>query len=65
MDAYKKDASRIAKEEDTEIVREIIKMYNRHTGLQLTRREMDIIYIAVKIAKKLFKKESKGSDFPG
>ena len=57
MDAHKKDASRIAKEEDTEIVREIIAVYNRHTGLQLTRREMDIIYIAVKIAKKLLKKQ--------
>ena len=58
MDAHKKDADRIAKEEDTEIVREIINMYNRHTGLQLTRREMDIIYIAVKIAKKLLKEKT-------
>ena len=57
MDAHKKDADRIAKEEDTEIVREIVNMYNRHTGLNLTRREMDIIYIAVKISKKLFKKQ--------
>ena len=60
VDAYKKDALkngpyRVAREENTEIVREIFAVDKQHAGMKITQREMDLMYLTIKICRKLLK----------